>query len=233
MMDHELVTQTSEPEVQEAKYENVFRRGIIESPKEKLLARHRLWLATIQHEYPMPYIPYKIGVYIRFFNQTQYSDEVYLGMHKQWFMDDIALCPRWTLVDFYVDYGSKAPHMESSKEWCRLLEDCFSGKVNLIVTQKAGNISDDPAELTLISRILATQTPPVGIYIISEDIFTIASYFRETLTDRNMLPGEWEVLPEDDLDAPMLTQHTVPLIATEPDRKDSTKEGDSHAGMDT
>ena len=233
MIDHELVTQTSEPEVQEAKYENVFRRGIIESPKEKLLARHRLWLATIQHEYPMPYIPYKIGVYIRFFNQTQYSDEVYIGKHKQWFMDDIALCPRWTLVDFYVDYGSKAPHMESSKEWCRLLEDCFSGKVNLIVTQKAGNISDDPAELTLISRILATQTPPVGIYIISEDIFTIASYFRETLTDRNMLPGEWEVLPEDDLDAPMLTQHTVPLIATEPDRKDSTKEGDSHAGMDT
>ena len=233
MMDHELVTQTSEPEVQEAKYENVFRRGIIESPKEKLLARHRLWLATIQHEYPMPYIPYKIGVYIRFFNQTQYSDEVYLGKHKQWFMDDIALCPRWTLVDFYVDYGSKAPHMESSKEWSRLLEDCFSGKVNLIVTQKAGNISDDPAELTFISRILATQTPPVGIYIISEDIFTIASYFRETLTDRNMLPGDWEVLPEDDLDVPMLTQHTVPLIATEPDRKDSRKEGDSHAGMDT
>ena len=233
MMDHELVTQTSEPEVQEAKYENVFRRGIIESPKEKLLARHRLWLATIQNEYPMPYIPYKIGVYIRFFNQTQYSDEVYLGKHKQWFMDDIALCPRWTLVDFYVDYGSKAPHMESSKEWCRLLEDCFSGKVNLIVTQKAGNISDDPAELTFISRILATQTPPVGIYIISENIFTIASYFRETLTDRNMLPRDWEVLPEDDLDAPMLTQHTVPLIATEPDRKDSTKEGNSHAGMDT
>ena len=233
MIDHELVTQTTEPEMQEAKYENVFRRGIIESPKEKLLARHRLWLATIQHEYPMPYIPYKIGVYIRFFNQTQYSDEVYLGKHKQWFMDDIALCPRWTLVDFYVDYGSKAPHMESSKEWCRLLEDCFSGKVNLIVTQKAGNISDDPAELTFISRILATQTPPVGIYIISEDIFTIASYFRETLTDRNMLPGDWEVLPEDDLDAPMLTQHTVPLIAREADRKDSTKEGDSHAGMDT
>ena len=233
MIDHELVTQTTEPEMQEAKYENVFRRGIIESPKEKLLARHRLWLATIQHDYPMPYIPYKIGVYIRFFNQTQYSDEVYLGKHKQWFMDDIALCPRWTLVDFYVDYGSKAPHMESSKEWCRLLEDCFSGKVNLIVTQKAGNISDDPAELTFISRILATQTPPVGIYIISEDIFTIASYFRETLTDRNMLPGDWEVLPEDDLDAPMLTQHTVPLIATGADRKDSTKEGDSHAGMDT
>lgn len=233
MKENELVAQTEKPEIQEAQYENVFRRGIKENPKEKLLARHRLWLATIQHEYPMPYIPYKIGVYIRFFNQTQYSDEVYLSKHKQWFLDDIALCPRWTLVDFYIDYGSKAPHMESSKEWCRLLEDCFSGKVNLIVTQKAGNISDDPDELTFISRVLATQTPPVGIYIISEDIYTIASYFRETLADRNMLPEGWEALPEDELDEPMISHHATPLISSEEHQDELPREGDSHAGMDT
>ena len=232
MIENGLVTQTEKPEVREAKYENVFRRGIIENPKEKLLARHMLWLATIQHEYPMPYVPYKIGVYIRFFNQTQYSDEVYLSKHKQWFLDDIALCPRWTLVDFYVDYGSKAPHMESSKEWCRLLEDCFSGKVNLIVTQKAGNISDEPEELTFISRVLATQNPPVGIYFISEDIFTIASYFRETLTDRKMLPEGWETLPDDELDEPMINHHIVPLISSEEKQNGLLQEGDNHAGVD-
>ena len=33
----------------------------------------------------MPYIPYRIGVYIRFFNQTQYSDEVYLSKHTRGF----------------------------------------------------------------------------------------------------------------------------------------------------
>lgn len=233
MTENELVPQTAEPEVREATYENVFRRGITQSPKEKLLAKHRLWLATIQHEYPMPYVPYRIGVYIRFFNQTQYSDEMYLSKHKQWFLDDIALCPRWTLVDFYIDYGSKAPHMESSKEWCRLLEDCFSGKVNLIVTQKAGNISDDPEELTFISRILAAQIPPVGIYIISEDIFTIASYFRDSLTDRNMLPDGWETLPEDDLDEPMVSRSTIPRIAIEKEQKELSQEGDSNAGVDT
>jgi len=188
---------------EEEKYENVFRRGIQENPREKLLAQNKLWLASIQHEYPMPYIPFKIGVYIRFYNQTQYSDDVYLSKHKQWFQDDIALCPRWTLVDYYVDFGAKAPHMESSKEWCRLLEDCFSGRVNLIVTQKASNISDDPDELTFISRILATQDQPVGIYFISEDIYTLASYYREDLTDRQLLPVGWEPLPQDELDAPM------------------------------
>ena len=232
MDENEIMLPTEESSAaEEVKYENVFRRGIIENPKEKLLAQHRLWLATIQHEYPMPYIPYKIGVYIRFFNQTQYSDEVYLSKHKQWFLDDIALCPMWSLVDFYIDYGSRAPHMESSKEWCRLLEDCLSGRVNLIVTQKAGNISDDPQELTLISRLLATQKPPVAIYFISEDIFTLASYYREDMTDRDMLPEGWQVLPEDDLDTPLVEGHHRPQLSAE--EESTLQEGGNHAGVDS
>ena len=231
MDENEIMLPTEESSAaEEVKYENVFRRGIIENPKEKLLAQHRLWLATIQHEYPMPYIPYRIGVYIRFFNQTQYRDEVYLSKHKQWFLDDIALCPMWSLVDFYIDYGSRAPHMESSKEWCRLLEDCLSGRVNLIVTQKAGNISDDPQELTLISRLLATQKPPVAIYFISEDIFTLASYYREDMTDGDMLPEGWQVFPEDELDTPLVEErHRTQLSAGE----NTLQEGGSHAGVDS
>lgn len=189
--------------VQESEYENVFRRHITEDPKKKRLAQHRLWMETVQHEYPMPYQPHKIGVYIRFYNQTQYSDEVYLEKHKQWFLDDIALCPRWTLVDFYIDYGSTAPHMESSPEWCRLLGDCFTGKVNLIVTQKVSNVSEDPDEITFVARALATQENPVGIYFISEDIFTLASYYREDMTDRDFFPPDWKRLPKDELDAPL------------------------------
>ena len=232
MVDDEMMLPVDDSTAaEEGKCENVFRRGIIENPKEKLLAQHRLWLATIQHEYPMPYIPYKIAVYIRFFNQTQYSDEVYLSKHKQWFLDDIALCPRWTLVDFYIDYGSRAPHMESSKEWCRLLEDCLSGRVNLIVTQKAGNISDDPQELTLISRLLAAQTPPVAIYFISEDIFTLASYYREDITDRNMFPEGWQILPEDELDTPLIEENHMSQLSVE--EENPLQEGGNHAGVDS
>ena len=140
MAENEMVVSNDEITAPEAQYENVFRRGIEEKPKEKLLAKHRLWLANIQHEYPMPYIPYRIGVYIRFFNQTQYSDEVYLSKHKQWFLDDIALCPRWSLVDFYIDYGSRAPYMESSKEWCRFTVAHELGHIFLEHFEKAGTI---------------------------------------------------------------------------------------------
>ena len=50
--------------------ENILRRHIVEDPRKKLLAKHRLWLDNLQHEYPMPYHPFKIGVYIRYYNQT-------------------------------------------------------------------------------------------------------------------------------------------------------------------
>ena len=182
--------------------ENVLRRHIKEDPRKKLLAKHRMWMDSLQHEYPLPFHPFKIGVYIRFFNQTKYKN--YLEKHIQQFTDDIALCKNWTLVDFYIDRGMTAPRMENAKEWCRLLGDCFSGKVDLIVTQKVSNVSNDAEEISFIARALAAQDPPIGIYFISEDIFTLASYYRHDLLDKAMLPPGIEPLPLDELDEPMI-----------------------------
>lgn len=183
-------------------YVNVLRRHIKENPEKALLARHRLWMNSVQHEYPLPYVPFRIGVYIRYYNQTKHSN--YIEKHRQQFVDDIAMCPKWTLVDFYIDKGMTAPRMENSKEWCRLLDDCFSGKVNLIVTQKVSSVSSDPEEITFIARILAAQKNPIGIYFISEDIYTLASYYLQDIHRGNLLPEGWEPLPEDDLDRELL-----------------------------
>lgn len=187
--------------------QNIFRRHIIDDPRRKLLVKHQLWLESIQHEYPMPYIPYKIGVYIRYYNQTKYDD--YLQKHIQQFTDDISLSPKWTLVDFYIDTGAKAPRMENAKEWCRLVNDCFSGKVDLIVTQKLGNVCSDPDEISFLARIFATQKHPVGMYFISEDIFTLASYYRDDMNDRAMIPAGVEPLPDDDLDIQLLSDESI------------------------
>ena len=180
---------------------NVLRRHIRKDPRKIEMARHRLWMEAVQHEYPMPYTQYRIGVYIRYYNQTKYDN--YLEKHKMQFRDDISLCPAWSLVDFYIDHGMTAPRMENSGEWCRLLSDCFSGKVNLIVTQKVSSVSSDPDEITFIAGILAGQKPPVGIYFISEDIFTLASYYRNDLIAHSPLPEDWQVLPMDSLDVPI------------------------------
>ena len=142
-------------------------------------------------------MPFKVAIYIRYFNQTLYDN--YLAYHKKQFADTVSLCPKWTLVDFYVDEGSTAPNMESAPEWTRLLDDALEGKVNLIITQKVSNVSKRTNEVALCSRLLAAQDPPVGIYFISEDIFTLASYYQEDLRDTEFIPyPEWKPLPDPD-----------------------------------
>ena len=146
---------------------------------------------------PSPYTHYRIGVYIRFFNQTKYAD--YLLYHKQEFIDTISLCPNWTLADFYVDEGQSTPYMENAKEWSRLLQDCMDGKIDLIITQKVSNVSRDPKEITFCARFLATLESPVGIYFVNEDIYTLASYYQEDMREKRFFPSpDWQMLPEDD-----------------------------------
>lgn len=169
------------------------------SPKELQLAEHKIWLNSIRKEYPSPNIKFKIGVYIRFFNQTKHQD--YLERHKDEFIDTIKLCPNWTLVDFYIDYGATAPKMENAPEWCRLLEDCMSGKIDLIITQKLSNVTSDRQEITLLSTFFATRKKPIGIYFISEDIYTLASYYQKDLKETRFFPSkDWKQLPTDNLD---------------------------------
>lgn len=59
--------------------------------------------------------------------------------------------------------------MESAKEWCRLLNDCFAGKVNLIVTQKVSNVSRKTNDIAFVSRLLAAQKEPVGMAAVADN----------------------------------------------------------------
>ena len=159
------------------------------------IAQHKAWLGSIRRERPTTNTPYKVGIYIRYFNQTKYDN--YLSYHKKQFADTIALCPKWTLVDFYVDEGATAPNMENAPEWNRLINDAMEGKVDLIITQKVSNVSKKMHEVTLCSRLLAKQDPPIGIYFISEDIFTLASYYTSDTRDQFFFPYPgWKILPD-------------------------------------
>lgn len=117
---------------------------------DQRIVQHKLWLKGIRHEQPSLSRPFKVGIYIRYFNQTRYEN--YLENHIKQFTDSVALCPNWTLVDFYIDEGQTAPSMENAPEWVRLLGDCFSGKVDLIITQKVSSVSRNPDEITFVSR---------------------------------------------------------------------------------
>ena len=174
---------------------NIFRRYEDSDKRQVLLRKHKAWMELIPHEQPLYYKKYKVGVYIRYFNQTKYDN--YLDYHKQQFIDTITDYTYWELVDFYIDEGSSAPNMENANEWCRLLNDCLAGRIDLIITQKVSNVTRKPFEIEFIARILATQKNPVGIYFINEDIYTLASYFQIDMQEHGILPDNWTPLPDD------------------------------------
>ena len=165
------------------------------SERYRMLVAHKNWLSQIRHEKPSTTRHFRVAVYIRFYNQTKYEN--YLDHHKAQFLDALSLCPNWEFVGFYIDEGQTAPNMETAPEWRRLLGDCSDGKVDLIITQKISNISRKMYEAAICARLLAQQSPPVGIYFISEDFYTLASYYQADMRDISFLPSpDWELLPE-------------------------------------
>lgn len=93
--------------------------------------------------------------------------------------------------------------MEKAPGWIQLLEDCMDGKVDLIITQKVSNVCRKIEEIILCSRLLAAQKHPIGIYFISEDLFTLASYYQDDLKDTAFLPSaDWKLLPDELEDDP-------------------------------
>lgn len=167
-----------------------------ETRQQSLVAEHRSWLKTIRRERPSPNTPFKVGVYIRFFNQTKYDN--YLEYQKQNFLSTIAQYPKWEFIDFYIDYGSTAPNMESAKAWCDLISDCENGKIDLVITQKVSNVTRRVNDIILLSRLFASREHPIGFYFVSEDLFTLASYYMEDLNDEYFFPdADWEKLPDE------------------------------------
>ena len=89
MENTKLLPLGAEQGLEETEYPS-FDLCLGENMVSPLVAQHRQWLKTIRHEVPNPKIPFKVAVYIRFFNQTKYRDEEYLERNKEVFRATLA-----------------------------------------------------------------------------------------------------------------------------------------------
>lgn len=150
-----------------------------QSMQPLLRSPRRTLLSNLRGERPNPQQHYKVGIYIRYFNQTKHVD--YLDYHVKQYQDTMALCPNWELIDFYIDEGATAPNMESAPEWCRLLQDCFRGKVNLIITQKDMPVFDPDADITGLTLTIPSWTGSIHRIQTKTDLSIISSAARSAL----------------------------------------------------
>ena len=78
-----------------------------------------------------------------------------------------------------------------------------------------------------MARMLAAQEHPVGIYFISEDIFTLASYYQSDFQDTGLMPEGWQTLPADELDEPMLSTFSKPAMLEQAEQLSLDEETDA------
>lgn len=105
-----------------------------EAARLKLIADHKAWLNKTKKEHPSPYQFFKVGVYIRYFNQTKYEN--YLDNHKMQFIDLIQSCPNWTLVDFYVAFRVMTLIFPQHRN--QQLEGCWNERKRTVAHDRKG-----------------------------------------------------------------------------------------------
>ena len=98
-------------------------------------------------------------------------DESHSGsfeLQKQTYTEKIKNKPEWELAGIYTDQDASGTTVKKREHILQMLEDCKSGKIDLIIVKRVSRIARNQLDFISIYRELKTLPNPVGIYI--EDI---------------------------------------------------------------
>ena len=101
-------------------------------------------------------------------NRTQYYESV------------VGAQPTWEYVGLYSDEEISATQVCNRKEFNRMVEDCKTGKIDLIVMRNLFCLSRKSNDCLNAMELLLTLAPPVGIYF-DENRICIPTADRETV----------------------------------------------------
>ncbi len=87
--------------------------------------------------------------------------------------DMVSQRPNWELVGIYADEGISGTSLEHRENFIRMIDDCLSGKIDLVVTKSVSRFARNIVDCISTVRTLRSLNPPVGIYFESENIYTL------------------------------------------------------------
>ena len=94
-------------------------------------------------------------------------------LQKNHYTDLVNKRPDWDLVDIYADEGISGTSLQHRDSFLRMLEDCNSGKIDIIVTKSVSRFARNVIDCIGIVRQLKAMNPPIGVYFETETIFTL------------------------------------------------------------
>lgn len=116
--------------------------------------------------------PLRVAPYCRVSTDTENqraSYETQIQAYKEY----VNKHPDWVLVDIYADEGISGTSLKNRDDFARMIEDCKSGKIDMIITKNISRFARNVVDCVVTARMLKSLNPPVAIYFEDVGINTV------------------------------------------------------------
>lgn len=114
----------------------------------------------------------RVAVYVRVSTDNLQQTSSY-ELQKNYYEDKVAKNDNWTLVDIYADEGISGTSLNHREAFNRMIEDCKSGKIDMIITKSVSRFARNIVDCVSIVRMLSAQRNPVGVFFEADNIFSL------------------------------------------------------------
>ena len=114
----------------------------------KLAGEHRIMSLT------------RVAAYCRVSTDSAEQAVSYESQMK-YYKDKIRSTPGWVLVDIYADEGITGTSFEKRKGFQRMIDDCMSGKIDMVITKSLSRFSRNTEDTLKYVRMLRDKNIPI------------------------------------------------------------------------
>lgn len=161
-----------------------------EHQKEKVKKRYNVTIdpenylfipAKKQTDYYDNDVHQRIAIYVRVSTDDVRQTTSY-ELQKKYYEEFVTRHPNWTLVKIYADEGISGTSLKHRDEFNRMISDCRSGKIDMIITKSVSRFARNVEDFIGTVRSLAELRPRVGVFFESEAIFSLNDDSQMALT---------------------------------------------------
>ena len=103
-------------------------------------------------------------------------------LQKKHYEKEINETPGWIFAGIYADEGISGTSLKNRDEFNRMISDCYSGKIDVIVTKNVSRFARNVVDCLSVVRELAKLNPPVGVKFENEGFYSLDATSELLLT---------------------------------------------------
>ena len=132
----------------------------------------------------------KAAAYVRV-STDSVQQETSFALQKEHYENFIKSNPEYEFVGIYGDDGVNATSIDKRKGFLRMMEDCKSGKISLILTKSISRFARNVGDLLYSINVLNALNTPVEVRFEMENISTFSPMGEMLITVLGIL-AQWE-----------------------------------------